>query len=136
MDLPVVDLTDVKGFYDFTLSYTRDLPLGFSEGGKINGEDPDTSGTGGNRAWVHSSCLTGSSTDLGDFNHSRKHHKPTPQGTTSQRSNPTHASGSPCMGIESHFRIILRLENAVTPRPWTHFWGLLPSNRLLGRRRR
>jgi len=44
MDLPVVDLTGVKGFYDFTLSYTRDLPLGFPEGGKINGEDPDTSG--------------------------------------------------------------------------------------------
>ena len=44
MDLPVVDLTGLKGGYDFTLSYTRDLPPGFPEGGKINGEDPDTSG--------------------------------------------------------------------------------------------
>jgi uncharacterized protein (TIGR03435 family) len=45
MDLPVVDLTGLKGNYDFTLSYTRDLPPGFPEGGKINGEEPDTSGT-------------------------------------------------------------------------------------------
>jgi uncharacterized protein (TIGR03435 family) len=44
LDLPVVDLTDLKGFYDFTLSYTKDLPLGFPEGGKVNGGDPDTSG--------------------------------------------------------------------------------------------
>jgi uncharacterized protein (TIGR03435 family) len=44
LDLPVVDLTGLKGNYDFTLSYTRDLPPGFPEGGKINGEDPDLSG--------------------------------------------------------------------------------------------
>jgi uncharacterized protein (TIGR03435 family) len=44
MDRPVVDLTNLKGSYDFTLQYTRELPPGFPEGGKINGEDPDTSG--------------------------------------------------------------------------------------------
>ena len=44
MDLPVVDLTGLKGNYDFDLTYTRDLPVGFPEGAKINGEDPDTSG--------------------------------------------------------------------------------------------
>jgi len=44
MDLPVVDLTGLKGGYDFTLEYTRDLPPNFPEGGKINGEDPDTTG--------------------------------------------------------------------------------------------
>ncbi len=44
MDRPVVDLTGLKGGYDFTLSYTRELPLGFPEGGRINGEAPDTSG--------------------------------------------------------------------------------------------
>jgi uncharacterized protein (TIGR03435 family) len=44
MDLPVVDLTGLKGGYDFTLSYTRDLPPEFPQGGKINGEDPDTTG--------------------------------------------------------------------------------------------
>jgi uncharacterized protein (TIGR03435 family) len=44
MDRPVVDLTNLKGGYDFTLEYTRELPPGFPEGGKINGEDPDTSG--------------------------------------------------------------------------------------------
>jgi uncharacterized protein (TIGR03435 family) len=44
LDLPVVDLTGLKGNYDFTLSYTRDLPPGFPEGAKINGEDPDLSG--------------------------------------------------------------------------------------------
>ena len=26
------------------MSYTADLPPGFPEGGKVNGEDPDTSG--------------------------------------------------------------------------------------------
>jgi uncharacterized protein (TIGR03435 family) len=44
MDLPVVNLTNLRGGYDFALEYTRDLPPGFPEGGKINGEDPDTSG--------------------------------------------------------------------------------------------
>ena len=44
MDSPVVDLTGLKGNYDFTLTFTRDLPPGFPEGGKINGEDPDFSG--------------------------------------------------------------------------------------------
>jgi uncharacterized protein (TIGR03435 family) len=44
MDRPVVDLTNLKGGYDFSLEYTRELPPGFPEGGKINGEDPDTSG--------------------------------------------------------------------------------------------
>ena len=44
MDLPVVDLTNLPGGYDFNLEFTRELPPGFPEGGKINGEDPDTSG--------------------------------------------------------------------------------------------
>ncbi len=44
LDRPVVDLTNLAGSYDFNLEYTRDLPPGFPEGGKINGEDPDTSG--------------------------------------------------------------------------------------------
>ncbi len=44
LDLPVVDLTNLHGGYDFNLEYTRDLPPGFPEGGKINGEEPDTSG--------------------------------------------------------------------------------------------
>ena len=44
MDLPVVDLTGLQGGYDFTLAYTQDLPPGFPEGTKINGEEPDTSG--------------------------------------------------------------------------------------------
>jgi uncharacterized protein (TIGR03435 family) len=44
MDRPVVDLTNLKGGYDFTLQYTREFPPGFPEGGKINAEDPDTSG--------------------------------------------------------------------------------------------
>jgi uncharacterized protein (TIGR03435 family) len=44
MDRPVVDMTGLKGGYDFKLSYTADLPPGFPEGGKINGEEPDTSG--------------------------------------------------------------------------------------------
>lgn len=44
MDLPVVDMTGLKGGYDFTLSYTRELPPEFPQGAKINGEEPDTSG--------------------------------------------------------------------------------------------
>jgi len=42
MDRPVVNLTNLAGDYDFPLEYTRELPVGFPEGGKINGEDPDT----------------------------------------------------------------------------------------------
>ena len=44
MDLPVVDLTGLPGDYDFALAYTHDLPAGFPPGGKLNGEEPDTSG--------------------------------------------------------------------------------------------
>jgi len=44
VDRPVIDMTGLKGGYDFTLSFTANLPAGFPEGGKINGEDPDTSG--------------------------------------------------------------------------------------------
>lgn len=44
MDRPVVDLTNLRGDYDFTLEFTRELPPGFPNGGKINGEEPDTSG--------------------------------------------------------------------------------------------
>ncbi len=44
LDTEVVDLTSLQGGYDFTLEYTRELPLGFPDGGKVNGEDPDTSG--------------------------------------------------------------------------------------------
>ena len=44
LDRPVVDLTNLHGGYDFDLEYTRALPPEFPEGGKINGEDPDTSG--------------------------------------------------------------------------------------------
>ena len=44
MDRPVVDLTNLRGGFDFSLEYTRELPPAFPENGKINGEDPDTSG--------------------------------------------------------------------------------------------
>jgi len=44
LDRPVVNLTKLGGEYDFALDFTRELPLGFPEGGKINGEEPDTSG--------------------------------------------------------------------------------------------
>jgi uncharacterized protein (TIGR03435 family) len=44
MDLPVVNLTNLNGGYDFSLEYTRDLPPNFPEGGRLNGEEPDTSG--------------------------------------------------------------------------------------------
>ena len=44
MDLPVVDLTNLPGGYDFDLKFTLDLPPGFPPGGKINGLEPDTSG--------------------------------------------------------------------------------------------
>ena len=32
LDRPVIDLTKLKGGYDFDLSYTRDLPPGMQEG--------------------------------------------------------------------------------------------------------
>jgi uncharacterized protein (TIGR03435 family) len=44
MDRPVVDLTGLHGTYDFNLEYTRELPTGFPQGGKVNGEEPDTLG--------------------------------------------------------------------------------------------
>ena len=44
LDRPVTDMTGLKGTYDFEVNYTRELPRSFPEGGKINGEDPDTSG--------------------------------------------------------------------------------------------
>lgn len=44
MDRPVVDLTDLPGGYDFNLEFTRDPPPGFPAGGRINGEEVDTSG--------------------------------------------------------------------------------------------
>lgn len=44
LELPVVDLTGLRGAYDFTLEYTRDLPPGISPNAKLNGEDIDTSG--------------------------------------------------------------------------------------------
>jgi len=45
MDRPIVDLTNLHGGYDFNLEFTRELPPGFPQGGKINGEEPDTSGS-------------------------------------------------------------------------------------------
>jgi len=44
MDRPVIDLTGLHGAYDFNLEYTRQLPPEFPGGGKLNGEEPDTSG--------------------------------------------------------------------------------------------
>jgi uncharacterized protein (TIGR03435 family) len=44
LDRPVTDMTGLKGTYDFEVNYTRELPRTFPEGGKINGEEPDTSG--------------------------------------------------------------------------------------------
>jgi uncharacterized protein (TIGR03435 family) len=44
MDLPVVNQTDLKGDYDFKLTYTRELPPQFKEGDSYNGELIDTSG--------------------------------------------------------------------------------------------
>jgi uncharacterized protein (TIGR03435 family) len=37
-------MTGLKGTYDFEVNYTRELPRNFPEGGKISGEEPDTSG--------------------------------------------------------------------------------------------
>jgi uncharacterized protein (TIGR03435 family) len=44
LDRPVIDRTGLKGTYDFEVNYTRELPRNFPEGGKLNGEEPDTSG--------------------------------------------------------------------------------------------
>jgi len=44
MDRPVVDLTGLHEAYDFNLKYTRQLPPDFPPGGRLNGEEPDTSG--------------------------------------------------------------------------------------------
>ena len=44
MDRPVVDMTKLKGGYDFTLTYTRELPPGIQEGASFNGQPIDTSG--------------------------------------------------------------------------------------------
>jgi len=44
MDAPVVDQTDLKGDYDFKLTYTRELPPQMKEGDLLNGEPIDTSG--------------------------------------------------------------------------------------------
>jgi uncharacterized protein (TIGR03435 family) len=44
LDRPVVDMTGLKGTYDFEVNYTRQLRLDFPSGGKIDGEDPDTRG--------------------------------------------------------------------------------------------
>jgi len=41
---PVVDMTGLGSTYDFQLHFTRQLPLNFPPGGKIGGQDPDTSG--------------------------------------------------------------------------------------------
>jgi uncharacterized protein (TIGR03435 family) len=35
-------MTGLKGTYDFEVDYTRELRLDFPQGGKIEGEDPDT----------------------------------------------------------------------------------------------
>jgi uncharacterized protein (TIGR03435 family) len=44
MDRPVVDQTALKGTYDFTLTYTRDLPPEIPSGAKLNGQEIDESG--------------------------------------------------------------------------------------------
>lgn len=44
MDLPVVDQTNLKGGYDFKLSYTADLPPNLPAEARINGEAIDTTG--------------------------------------------------------------------------------------------
>ena len=44
MDRPVIDRTDLKGSFDFELTYTRDLPPNMSPGATLNGEPIDTSG--------------------------------------------------------------------------------------------
>ncbi len=44
LDRPVVDQTDLKGGYDFTLGYTMDRPPGLAEDAVINGKPLDSSG--------------------------------------------------------------------------------------------
>ncbi len=44
MDRPVVDQTALKGEYDFTLSYTMDLPPNLPPNALLNGQPIDTSG--------------------------------------------------------------------------------------------
>jgi uncharacterized protein (TIGR03435 family) len=44
LDRPVIDLTNLKGGYDFDLAYTRELPPGLPEGALLNGAPIDTSG--------------------------------------------------------------------------------------------
>ena len=44
LDRPVVDVTGLKGGYDFNLEFTRDLPPGIPETARVNGDPIDTSG--------------------------------------------------------------------------------------------
>jgi uncharacterized protein (TIGR03435 family) len=44
LDRPVVDRTNLKGGYDFELTYTRELPPNIPEGALINGNPIDTGG--------------------------------------------------------------------------------------------
>ena len=44
MDRPVINRTAIEGAYDFTLTYTMDLPPGVSENTIVNGAPLDTSG--------------------------------------------------------------------------------------------
>ena len=44
LDRPVIDLTKLKGGYDFELAYTRGLPPEIPEGAQLNGQPIDTSG--------------------------------------------------------------------------------------------
>ncbi|HWD99945.1 MAG TPA: TIGR03435 family protein [Bryobacteraceae bacterium] len=44
LDRPVVDRTNLKGGYDFDLTYTRELPPNIPEGALINGNPIDTGG--------------------------------------------------------------------------------------------
>jgi|ERR1051326_802432 uncharacterized protein (TIGR03435 family) len=44
MDRPVVNHTELKGGFDFELTYTRDLPPNMSPGAMLNGQPIDTSG--------------------------------------------------------------------------------------------
>ena len=44
LDRPVVDMTRLKGSYDFEIAFTRDLPPGVPENAQVNGVAIDTSG--------------------------------------------------------------------------------------------
>jgi uncharacterized protein (TIGR03435 family) len=44
MDRPVIDMTGLKGGYDFNLEFTRELPPNIPETAQINGSAIDTSG--------------------------------------------------------------------------------------------